>query len=108
MFILWVTFAEFILDHYRHYKEHAVPAQILILLSSTIFIVVDVIYNIIIGTIYFRQLPTKKTLTLTQRLRKILKEEPVESWRWEHAYFICKYLISPWDFNHCRMGLGRE
>lgn len=110
LFVAWVVTAEVALPHKDHIKRHHPVIQGLLHLWSFIFVgLLDVPYNVIFGTIYFRQLPNKDGCgwTLTERLQHILKTEPIESWRWQHAYFICRFLISPWDFNHCRMGLGR-
>ena len=104
-FIAWVVFSSFVLDHVRHHKGHILPVQILILFFGMLFLIGDSVYNIIFGTIYFRRLP--EDWTLSQRLIRMLHDEPVESWRWSHSYYICRKLISPWDFNHCGLGLGR-
>lgn len=37
---------------------------------------------------------------LTQRLKKYIKEQP-ETWRGKVSIFVCKYMIEPWDWNHC-------
>jgi hypothetical protein len=67
----------------------------------------DVIFNLVFGTIIFLQWHhTKKLskLTLTSRLRFILITEDENRWRWKLAHFLCKYFIEPWDFGHCGAG----
>lgn len=109
MFVAWVVFAEFVLEHYRHRHEHNKLVQALIYIAGFIFIaLIDVPFNVVIGTMYFRQKPGPSTggWTLSERLRWILKTKEVESWEWQHAFFICRKFVSPWDYNHCGMGLG--
>jgi len=94
------------LPHLRHKEKHNVFEQSLMYFYSFFFIAIDVFYNYTFGTLFFWQLPDWKHKTLSERLRKILAEEPEESKRWKLAYWVCRYFISPWDFNHCRAGLG--
>ena len=105
-FIMWVVLAEFVLEHRAHLKEHNLVIQGLIYLYGFCFIVVDILYNYTFGTIIFWQFTKSGDRTLSQRLRTILRTEVSDSWRWKLAYFVCRYLITPWDFNHCRIGLG--
>lgn len=41
-----------------------------------------------------------KRKTFTSRLKHYLRAQP-ESWRGKLALFMCKYMVEPWDFNHC-------
>ena len=110
-FVAWVLTGTYIIEHWYHRDKHNNFEKSLLYIWGLVFVIfIDVPYNIVFGTLYFRQLPNKDGCgwTFTERLQHILKEEPVESWRWQHAYWICRYLISPWDFNHCGLGLGRE
>ena len=111
LFVAWVIMATFVLDHLRHYKEHSLPVRVIIfLLAGGFVLLIDVPYNIVFGTLYFREKPNKNDCgwTLSERLRRILLNERERTWRWKHGYFICRKFISPWDYNHCRVGLGRK
>lgn len=84
-------------------KKHAdkLPRPIYYILYAigyTVFIL-DIIWNIIFGTVLFMQLPHKDRLTLTHRMKYILITD--DGWRFKLAHFICKYIIEPWDWNHC-------
>ena len=79
-------------------------------LAAYIFVIfIDVPYNVTTGSIILLQMPKAGRLTFTARVRHILLsgEFKETEWRWKVSYFMCKYLISPWDFNHCGLGLGK-
>jgi len=70
----------------------------------------DVAFNIVFGTILFLEWPDFKSAhakylpTLSERLKGILRGErnaPPYGTRWNIALFMCKYMIEPWDKNHC-------
>lgn len=110
LFVAWVVAAQVALPHWEHIKRHSPPVQALLYLWGFAFVgLIDAPFNIVFGTLYFRQAPNKDGCgwTLSERLRHILRTEPEDWWRWKHASFICRYLVSPWDFNHCGMGYGR-
>lgn len=105
LFVLWVITANI-----KEYAREGVPMYIRA--PATVwglcFVVIDVVYDKVLGGLIFWQSPFGYGWTLSQRLRFILTsgEYDVVSWRWQLAHWICRYLISPWDFNHCRIGLG--
>jgi len=111
LFVLWVITADVFLPRYRKAragKEYHPVKQAIILAWTFWFVVVDIVYNIVFGGLIFWQSPIGYGWTLSQRLRHILTsgDYDVESWRWQLAWWLCRYLISPWDYNHCRIGLG--
>ena len=88
------------------------------------FWIVDVSVSIIPCTVLYMQIqPTgggfrvwwhdKKRLTLTWRMYSILLDRAeafnsgrtefslLEQWRFYLALYMCKYMVEPWDFNHC-------
>ncbi len=79
----------------------------------------DILFNIFIGTIMFVQLPDFAGVPyyappLTHRMRKILKEARTETllekYRFYLAMLLCRYLVEPWDPDHCgleTLGLGK-
>ena len=68
-----------------------------------LFIICNVIYNVTYGSLVFMQLPHKDRLMITLRLIYILETMNQDTWRWKLAYFFCRYLIEPWDWNHCKI-----
>ena len=82
------------------------------------FVAVDVLYDFTFGKVLFWEFTDKRTkfyrgkgkITLTARLKHILLsgEYYADEWRYILARFMCKYMVSPWDFNHCGMGYGDE
>lgn len=59
----------------------------------------DVAMNLIVGTIFFRELP--KELLFTSRLQRHLKES--HGWRLRMAAWWCEHLLDPFDpaGTHC-------
>ncbi len=103
LFIMWVVTAnvmEYTKEGYPMYVR--APAT----LFSIFFVFVDVVYDFTAGSVIFLQLPSFSRPTLTQRLKYIFETERRYSWRYKLAYFACKYLISPWQWNHCGLKLG--
>jgi len=75
-------------------------------IAVIIFLLIDVVFNIIYGSIIFLQLFSIDQPTLTSRLKNILLSgEFNDTWRYKLAFFMCRRMISPWDQNHCGMGL---
>lgn len=74
------------------------------------FVVFDVVYNYSYGALLFWEFADRERKTLTARLRWILLSGNYheEEKRYRLALFMCKYMVSPWDFNHCGMGFGDE
>lgn len=75
-----------------------------------VFVIFDVAYNYTYGAILFGELAHKDRKTLTARLKYILHSGHYSEsgWRFRLALFMCKYMISPWHFNHCGLGLGKK
>jgi len=76
-----------------------------------VFIVfIDVPHNYTVSSIIFWELADNDRKTLTARLKHILRSGLYEEdeWRFKLALFMCKYMISPWHFNHCGMGFGDD
>lgn len=63
----------------------------------------DVLYNLTYGTLMFWQLPRRWEWTFTARLQRCVH---LVTWRGVVARFICRYLVEPWDADHC--GQGRD
>lgn len=74
------------------------------------FVVVDVLYNYTFGSILFWEIADNDRKTLTARLKHILHSGFYKKyeWRFRLALFMCKYMISPWDWNHCGLGFGKK
>jgi len=58
--------------------------------------VMDVLFNWTIGTLYYREFP--KEFLFTARSSRHLKGEGVQK---ELAEFVCSYLLDPFDRGHC-------
>ena len=74
------------------------------------FILLDVAFNVVYGSIMFIELPAfgnshwKFLPTFTERCSRHLHnewEKEHKSWRFRLAKAICKYMLEPWDYNHC-------
>ena len=107
---LWILFANLVTIKNKYVKTSPITVQVLFKwLIAVPFVLMDVIFNIVYGTVMFLQLPQVKGLkgwTFTERCSKILKEEWAsenKSWRFKIALFICHYMLEPWDPNHCSL-----
>lgn len=111
--VLWLTYANLMIIYHKFY--HKMPKgirNILLYGLGVPFIIADVIFNIIYGSILFLELPNFKNThfkfmpTFTERCSRHLHNEwerQDKSWRYRIAYFLCHYLLEPWDPNHCGM-----
>ena len=59
-------------------------------------LLMDVLFNLVIGTIYYREIPEE--LLFTARCTRHLKGRGVQLMR---AEFVCTYLLNPFDEGHC-------
>lgn len=59
-------------------------------------LVMDVLFNWIIGTLYFRELP--RELLFTDRCKRHMKGSGAQLRR---ATLVCAYLLNPFDSGHC-------
>ncbi len=100
MFILWIFFINVMTWKANKERIPKFMHPILYILTF-VGIVVDVVFNIVYGTIIFAKLPHYKRLTFSARLSYVLIKESQLSWRFKIAYLICTKLIEPWDYNHC-------
>lgn len=65
----------------------------------------DVVYNYTWGSLVFWQFPRSGEWTFTARLQRLVKDT---GWRSVIARWTCRYLVEPWDTDHCGMGtLGK-
>jgi len=71
-----------------------------------LFVIYDVLWNFTGGSIMFLEFADMDRKTLTERLKHILHSGEYEEteWRFKLAIFMCRYLIEPHDFGHCRLG----
>jgi len=96
--ILWFLFINVMT--WKKYKDK-IPEWVLPFLYVVVYIAYawDIIFNILFGSIIFMQVP--KHATLSARLSYNLVALEPETWRWKMSYFVCRYIIEPWDWNHC-------
>jgi len=66
---------------------------------------IDVVYNYTYGTLLFLDFPIGK-YTFTARLKDYVKTQPT-SWRGKLSDFICRTMVSPYDYDHCGLGYGK-
>lgn len=62
----------------------------------------DVAYNLTYGTLMFWQLPRRWEWTFTSRLQRLVHDR--KTWRGAEARWLCRYLVEPWDADHCGQG----
>lgn len=117
--VLWLAYANLMIIYHKFY--HKMPKgirNILLYGLGVPFIIADVIFNIIYGSIMFLELPNisskthfKFMPTFTERCADHLEAEwnkEDKSWRFKLARLICHYLLEPWDPNHCGLKALRE
>ena len=94
----WIFYTAFM--HIKKYKE-VLKNKIGIIWYglAPIFIIgllMDVLFNFIIGTLYFREIPQE--LLFTARCSRHIKGSGIQLAR---ATFVCNYLLNPFDEGHC-------
>ena len=105
--ILWVFFIVFSNTKKYTDRKYNPVIQAFAHLFSVILGIGNIIFNHTYAPIVFwfvRPPWALNALMLTSRLKYILQAEPENSWRWKLAYFVCRRLIEPWDYNHCALG----
>lgn len=102
-FALWMMFIPVANLVNRHNeKPYTGLRYYIILVFVYIFVLIDVIYNYTYGALLFLEFADNDRKTLTSRLKHYLRTEP-DSVRGKMAYFICAYMIEPWDAGHCSL-----
>ena len=102
-FVLWLLFIPAANLVNRHKQGKLNETETLLgKIYVGFFVVADILFNYSYGSIIFVSLPPKGCHTLTARLKYYLRNEPA-SWRGEMSYFMCRYMIEPWDMGHCAL-----
>ena len=108
---LWIAYANLMV--LKNNYEDKFPEWLKKLLTYGLgvpFILLDVLFNVIYGTLMYLELPDFKNChwkylpTFTERCSRHLHAEwsrPSKTWRFKLAWFICHYMLEPWDYNHC-------
>lgn len=105
-FFFWFIFATLmrLRDKQKRYAKNkwqwwaiTVPGYLLLIVGYPY----DVLYNLTYGTICFWQFPRRGEWTFTARLQRCVH---LATWRGQLARFVCRYLVEPWDADHCGMG----
>jgi hypothetical protein len=63
-----------------------------------IALVLDVIFNVTVGTVVFFELPEIRRLTFTMRCKKWMTND---SWRGRIARWVCDGWLNPFEAGHC-------
>ncbi|HXF44865.1 MAG TPA: hypothetical protein VNK91_01985 [Burkholderiaceae bacterium] len=68
-------------------------------LVAFVGVVLDIVYNVVVGTVMFADLP--RELTFTARLKRYRRGPLI--WRWRLATWFCARLLNPYDpsGDHC-------
>lgn len=93
----WLFYVAFM--HLKKYKTMLSEIKFLYYGVQPFFIlalIMDVLFDKIIGTIYFRELP--REWLFTARCQRHMKGSGIQLRR---ATFVCTYLLNPFDENHC-------
>lgn len=106
MFILWVFFINVMWMKHKGQKKytHGWKKWLFYAICGPLALIGylwDILFDILYGTFMFWGLPNIKRLTLSARMKHIIKTQPIDSWRRKEAVWICRYLVEPWDHNHC-------
>lgn len=94
--VFWILFVS-IMTLYKRRKQ--LIAGFLFYTLLPIGFMIDVVYNVTLGSLIFWELPHE--LTLSQRMTRHIKED--DGWRKKVATWICSKLVEPWDYNHCHL-----
>jgi len=102
--VLWIFFIALANTVNAHRRRNYTGVKYYVVwLLAAVFLVCDIIYDKIYGSLAFWQLPVWEwnELTLTARLKRNLLYLPMYSWRWKLSFFVCSKMVEPWDWNHC-------
>lgn len=97
--VLLIFFANIMVIKHKYADKLPKPIYYTLYVVGYAVFICDILWNITFGSILFLQLPHKKRLTLTARMKHLLVTD--DGWRFKVAFFICRYLVEPWDWNHC-------
>lgn len=106
---LWILFVNVmkLAEHREKIPENLRKPAIALVAFGALW---DGLFNIFYGTIVFLALPDFKGAKwhfplFTHRLRGLIREKkldgPLDRYRYYLARFICRYVVEPWDTNHC-------
>lgn len=119
MYATWAFYLA-VMNLIRVKKEMPLIAKLFAYPLAFAGIILDLLLNIVIGSILFVQVPNLRHLLFTARLQEHLDnmdtyydawdrgERPsvsrLDLWRWDVAVWICKNLLDPFDSRgfHCR------
>ena len=76
----------------RQWKTLSMPIKVFAAPVVVVGVLLDVLTNALLGTLYFRELP--REWLLTERLTKL---KLGTGWRSRHAFWICKHMLNPFD-----------
>jgi len=95
-YVLWVLFLA-VMNLLRVYQKGELPKGVLYLSFPLLAagLVVDVLFNIVFGTIMFLQMPALSRLTLSARMDDLILTG--SGWRKKFAIWFVKYLLQPFD-----------
>ncbi len=100
---LWLLFIPTGLLLTRHRKKSLTGVRLwLSYLWGIAFVFIDVIVNYTSMTYAFLQLPDENRKTVTARLKHYIHDHP-GTVRARLALWMCRYLIEPWDYDHCAL-----
>lgn len=100
--ITWIAYipAANIINRERE-KPYTGLRRVIMFLYVALFAVIDVTANIFVFSLLFGELPREGLVTT--RLKRHILETPQYKWRHGLAYFICRYMVEPWDHDHCSL-----
>lgn len=119
MYVTWALYLA-VMNLIRVKKDMPIFAKVFAYPLAFIGVILDVILNVVVGSIIFVQIPNLRHLLFTARLQEHLDnmdayydawdrgERPdasrLDLWRWDAAMWICRNLLDPFDSRgfHCR------
>lgn len=100
---LWIGFVNVMT--WKHNK-HKIPQWLQYLLwpiAAAVYCL-DVVFNWAFASIIYFELPREPTLSERMRRHIITRDD----WRFKLSVWTCKYLVEPWDWNHCGLSNDRN
>ena len=85
---------------YKNGKLKAAPklVQAVCWLIFIVALVLDVVFNVTLGSLVFLELPERRRLTFTMRCKKHMADA---GWRGRLARWVCEGWLNPFEAGHC-------
>ena len=106
LWVFWIATANLVTSHQDTLGKGVKGT--LIQWFMYVFVACNILYNFTYNAVFFWEWASFDRPTISQRMIHILETRNQDEWRWKRAYWVCRYLIDPFDRGHCKMKFTYE